>query len=485
MTCCQSTIRSSHFCSNDTLLTRVSRQGIVVSFASLLRRNFLMVRKGCSAIATPSGWYNVVRGPRPPSVQWPRYQQWRAPSGVILFSDPESPRSRRVPPRSAGGSEATLCRGIPTKCRPLHVRGSNDWREFGNSWRRRFRRNSWVASRTEGSPPRGSGPSSGSPSRGMPSIHSTFAEEVGASAGGTGQRTAAVGHRSGAHGKISRGDGQGDRASSHCWWCPGGPHAHTAREDPRVGRRVGSIEGSRGRDGDRARGGSEETFTVSVSAFTGFGWWRCVAARVGCFARSACWPAPGCAHGDFDQSWKHSGSVESIQPVGVTQGHTRHTHRTRAKYCLRGVRVGEAKNPGPHRRRRRRVPSEGSESGLPGVVHHDLTLVDSSDDDAPFVVPRSTGPKSVPRVDDGIVHDPPSESDTESVEFRPRRRRLVLCSQSGSLPPPDEAGSREGITEMVAADTTDPVPDPLFVPMAGAMAFWIAEFGHCRSRPCV
>ena len=47
---------------------------------------------------------------------------------------------------------------------------------------------------------------------------------------------------------------------------------HTAREDPRVGRRVGSIEGSRGRDGDRARGGSEETFTVPVCAFPRFGW---------------------------------------------------------------------------------------------------------------------------------------------------------------------------------------------------------------------
>ena len=66
----------------------------------------------------------------------------------------------------------------------------------------------------------------------------------------------------------------------------------------------------------------------------------------------------------------------------------------------------------------------------------------------PLSLPRS-GPECVPCVDDGIVHDPPSESDT-SVEFRPRRRRLVLCSQSGSLPPPDEARSREGITEMVA-----------------------------------
>ena len=35
-----------------------------------------MPRKGWSAYPTPSGWYNVVRGPRPQSVEWPRRQQW-------------------------------------------------------------------------------------------------------------------------------------------------------------------------------------------------------------------------------------------------------------------------------------------------------------------------------------------------------------------------------------------------------------------------
>ena len=44
------------------------------------------------------------------------------------------------------------------------------------------------------------------------------------------------------------------------------------------------------------------------------------------------------------------------------------------------------------------------------------------------------------------------------------------CVQSGSLPPLVEAGSRQGNTAMETEDTTDPVPDPLFVPMAGAMA---------------
>ena len=30
-----------------------------------------MPRRGWSSVATPSGWYEVIRGPRPPSVQWP------------------------------------------------------------------------------------------------------------------------------------------------------------------------------------------------------------------------------------------------------------------------------------------------------------------------------------------------------------------------------------------------------------------------------
>ena len=147
----------------------------------------------------------------------------------------------------------------------------------------------------------------------------------------------------------------------------------------------------------------------------------------------------------------------------MTQGVIRHTLRTRAKYCLRGVRVGEAKNPGPHRRGRRR-----SESRLPGVVHHNLTLIDSSDDDVPLVVPRS-GRESVQRMDDGIVHDPHNESDTECRVQAPQKtvgvvgvHRQVRCH------PLVEAGNRQGNTAMEAEDTTD--PDPLFVPMAGAMA---------------
>ena len=31
-----------------------------------------MVRRGWSAIPAPSGWYKIIRGPRPPLAQWPK-----------------------------------------------------------------------------------------------------------------------------------------------------------------------------------------------------------------------------------------------------------------------------------------------------------------------------------------------------------------------------------------------------------------------------
>ena len=60
---------SSHFLSNGTLLSRVAVGGSF-SFASWQAAVF-MPRKGWSVMPTPAGWFEVIRGPRPPSVQWP------------------------------------------------------------------------------------------------------------------------------------------------------------------------------------------------------------------------------------------------------------------------------------------------------------------------------------------------------------------------------------------------------------------------------
>ena len=65
--------------------------------------------------------------------------------------------------------------------------------------------------------------------------------------------------------------------------------------------------------------------------------------------------------------------------------------------------------------------------------------------------------------------EPISESETESVDLKVRRRRLRLCTQMGS-PPSQLVDEAEGIIERAAEDT-DPGEDLLFVPMARAMAF--------------
>ena len=37
-----------------------------------------MPRKGWTSFPTPHGWFEVIRGPRPKSEEWPRHQQWHS-----------------------------------------------------------------------------------------------------------------------------------------------------------------------------------------------------------------------------------------------------------------------------------------------------------------------------------------------------------------------------------------------------------------------
>ena len=58
------------FCGSDfaRAIQDIFRIATGVSFASQVSRG-VMPRRGWSAIATPSGWFEVIRGPRPPSVK--------------------------------------------------------------------------------------------------------------------------------------------------------------------------------------------------------------------------------------------------------------------------------------------------------------------------------------------------------------------------------------------------------------------------------
>ena len=145
-------------------------------------------------------------------------------------------------------------------------------------------------------------------------------------------------------------NGQDDSARSHSWWCPGGPRSHS-QEDPRVGRRVGSIEGSRGRDGDRARSPSVPSPDLVGGDVSLLEWGasqdQCVGQHQGAFMISC-------------------GSTLA-QSINSARWRDARSHQTQdeGKILFASVRLGA--NPGPHRGRKRRIPSESSESGLPGL----------------------------------------------------------------------------------------------------------------------
>ena len=55
-------------------LSRAVRNLVWFLFESQMRRIF-MVRKGWTAMDVPSGWVQILRGPRPPSQRWPQSQK--------------------------------------------------------------------------------------------------------------------------------------------------------------------------------------------------------------------------------------------------------------------------------------------------------------------------------------------------------------------------------------------------------------------------
>ena len=111
-----------HLCSNTTLLARVVTFSVGCTFAS---RRRVMPRRGW--VTAPDGWVQIIRGPRPPSVRWPKtvctasagaskpWQQIQGQAPVGRWRQSEKPRSS-VPPevsiaaaqKRVGGLEAAV-----------------------------------------------------------------------------------------------------------------------------------------------------------------------------------------------------------------------------------------------------------------------------------------------------------------------------------------------------------------------------------------
>ena len=246
-----------------TLTPRDEQSRQFVLFGLFVRRRDVH-RKGWSTYPTPAAGYSVIRGPRPPAEQWPRAsisgrigttvgdQRQSLLQRNILRSNPDEVQA------AAPGQGRQVGRGIES---------------FG---RRRFDGSSRFASSSEGCPPRGTGPASCSSSRGMPSIHPTFTEAVGKVGRGTGEGARGVGRRPEANGRNGPGSANNHTACVR---------NHTARTDRSCGR-ARTSEGTSQRDGDRVRGGSEETLQIFVGAISRPRWWaRFVVARLGRSAR--------------------------------------------------------------------------------------------------------------------------------------------------------------------------------------------------------
>ena len=71
---------SSHFCSNLSLLAQGRQVSESLSFLLHLRQPWHYIqRKGWTALETPNRWFQLIRGPRPPSVRWEKSRQARGP----------------------------------------------------------------------------------------------------------------------------------------------------------------------------------------------------------------------------------------------------------------------------------------------------------------------------------------------------------------------------------------------------------------------
>ena len=235
--------------------------------------------------------------------------------------------------------------------------------------------------------------------------------------GGTSEGTAGAGRRDGSCGQVSRRDGQVNSSRSNR------ARSHTAGQDPRAGLGGRAVEVTRCRDGDGTGGGTEETFQIIVSSFSGPRWRpRSGGARVGSIACPAGRTVQRGDHGDSHQPREHfSSEFQPVQPIGLIDLSS--PARRVVAWGARGVRVGEAQNPDPDdslEPTQLESSAQSSESGAPGTVRQE------SDTESVASVNRDNEATPV----------------DQRVGSR-RFRRLVLV---GANPPPNQAAEEVDLT---------------------------------------
>ena len=189
-------------------------------------------------------------------------------------------------------------------------------------------------------------------SAGVSGVHKTVTKQVVSIGAGTSQRTERVGRRIGPHGEVSRRDDPG----SSCRTPASRVRSDSASQGPQPRCRHRAVKVTCRGNGDRAGRGTEEAFQISIGTCSRSGWWaRVVVARLGRFARRTCGARQwSYHHGDIDQWREHvDRDFEPIQSLGMTSDALDDaTHfspvvvRRVTFWSARGMRVGEAKNPG-------------------------------------------------------------------------------------------------------------------------------------------
>ena len=292
---------SSHFGSS------ASKVRVLWSFCVLVRRRD-MPRKGWSAYPTPAGWYSVIRGPRPPAEQWPRcqhqWEDWNYGRRPEAKSSPVQRRWQRNIVRSNPDEVQAAARARVARLEEaLKVLGEGDSTEV-----RGLQAALKEARRAAQDRPL-------AVCRGVPSMHPAFTR-------GGWQSLKRNRRRSKRSWTPPRGEwpGFGKEWPRQCQQPHRSVRNHTARTDPSSCGRARTSEGTSERDGDRARGGSEETLQIFVGPISRpRRWARFVIARLGRSARRTRGARQRSSHGDVDQPREHIGSeFEPIQSVGLT-----------------------------------------------------------------------------------------------------------------------------------------------------------------------
>ena len=311
--------------------------------------------------------------------------------------------------QAASSTEVAARHSPPGQPRRIESSGTKSGREVtervGCSGRNRV--GSGTSGSVEGSRTVSQRTSPRDPSRGVSGIHQTLAEPHCSLGGGTSARTAGAGRRVGSHGQVSRRDGQVNSCG------PNRARSHTASQDPGVGLGGRAVAVTRRRDGDGTGGGTEEAFQIIVSSISRPRWKP--RSGVASTARPAHRTAQRGDHGDPHQSREHVGSeFQPVQPIGLSPA------RRVVAWGARGVRVGEAQNPGSDDTLERTQVDGGAhsteESGAAGTVRQE------SDTESVASVNEATVP--APRVGS-------------------RRRRLVLV---GANPPPNHVAEEVDLT---------------------------------------